>query len=248
MESTTEAQQQAHEANGNSQQTQPLPERPLAESPPVQAVASVPTYASPPGTPAVPNGHDNCPSCGALIVDDQRYCLQCGQRRGDPRLPIMDAVVFMDAMKRPPDSQPPTPAKKQRRISPNAALIAGVGTLLLALGIGVLIGRSGGNSTASAPAAPQVVTVQSSSGGEATKATSSAGASAVGGTESAGKSKKAAKKQARKAADTNQGAEEVLKPPSNVKLPSPTTGVGDKCKKGSAGCHGGQFNGNFFGE
>ena len=33
--------------------------------------------------------------------------------------------------------------KKQRRISPNAALIAGVGTLLLALGIGVLIGRSG---------------------------------------------------------------------------------------------------------
>jgi hypothetical protein len=32
------------------------------------------------------------------MLPDQRYCLACGARRGDPRLPFMDAVVLMDAM------------------------------------------------------------------------------------------------------------------------------------------------------
>ena len=27
-----------------------------------------------------------CPSCGAALADDQRYCLNCGQRQGEPRL------------------------------------------------------------------------------------------------------------------------------------------------------------------
>ena len=43
-------------------------------------------------------GGDQCPNCGASMAPDQRYCLECGHRRGDPRLPFMDAVVFMDAV------------------------------------------------------------------------------------------------------------------------------------------------------
>ena len=89
---------------------------------------------------------DQCPSCGAHLAADQRYCLECGQRRGDPRLPFMDAVVFMDAVKRPRDAAPPPlPRERQPRMSANASLIAGVGTLVLAIGVGVLIGRSGDN-------------------------------------------------------------------------------------------------------
>ena len=98
--------------------------------------------------PAGPAGFEQCPSCGALVAVDQRYCLECGHRRGDPRLPFMDAVVFMDAMNRPPETASASTKGKKRGISPNAALIAGVGTLLLALGIGVLIGRSGNHTSA----------------------------------------------------------------------------------------------------
>ncbi|MGA7703719.1 MAG: hypothetical protein WB998_02370, partial [Solirubrobacteraceae bacterium] len=37
-----------------------------------------------------PNAHagvgERCTDCGATLVEDQRYCLQCGARRGRPRL------------------------------------------------------------------------------------------------------------------------------------------------------------------
>ena len=52
---------------------------------------------------------EQCPSCGAQMAADQRYCLECGLRRGDPRLPFMDAVVFMDAIKRPGRGRPTLP-------------------------------------------------------------------------------------------------------------------------------------------
>jgi hypothetical protein len=224
----------------------PAPAPPTHAAPPAPAP---PTHAVPAGpAPAAPNGYDRCPSCGALVAADQRYCLECGQRHGDPRLPFMDAVVFMDAMKQPNHADATPPSKKaRRRISPNAALIAGVGTLLLALGIGVLIGRSGNGTTASAPATPQIVTV----GGGASEGTTSSktGQTTIGGDKSGKpKSKAATKKAAKKVAETNAGAEEVLKPAGDVKLPPPTTGVGDKCEKGTAGCENGKFTGNFFGE
>ncbi len=208
----------------------------------VTQVATPVNGNAPPTAPA--NGYDHCPSCGAAILSDQRYCLSCGQRRGDPRLPFMDAVVFMEAMKQPAVSAAsPPPSKRSRRISPNAALIAGVGTLLLALGLGVLIGRTGdeGGATAAQPAAPIVI---KGGGGEAQTASTSTGP--------AGGGKKAKAKQspsAKEAAETDpKGAEEVLKPASDVKLPPATTGVGDKCEKGTAGCDGGEFTGDFFGE
>jgi hypothetical protein len=180
-----------------------------------------------------------------MVTSDQRYCLNCGHRRGEPRLPFMDAVVFMDAMKAPKDVQAAPPPKQPRRISPNAALIAGVGTLLLALGIGVLIGRSGSNTAAAPQQAP--IVIQGGAGAEETATASSAGTTVGGGGKStAGKSKKAVKKEKEAAAASGEGAEEILKPSGDVKLPPPTTGVGDKCKKGTAGCEGGEFTGNFF--
>jgi hypothetical protein len=205
----------------------------------------VPREPEPPATQirsaAVQSG-DQCPSCGAPLAADQRYCLECGQRRGDPRLPFMDAVVLMDAVKRPQQSPPAPPKKKRTGISPNAALIAGVGTLLLALGIGVLIGRSGNHEVANtAPAAPIVI----HSGGGEEEASTAPGKSTGGGGAANAKTKQQ-KEAAEQAAEKHPAAEEILKPKAGVNLPPPTAQPGDKCASGTAGCEHGKFNGNFF--
>jgi hypothetical protein len=189
---------------------------------------------------------EQCPSCGSVVAPDQRYCLHCGQRCGEPRLPFMNAVTFMDSM-RTPAAAPAALAASQprrRRISPNAALIAGVATLLLAMGVGVLIGRSGDQTVASnAPATPQVITVHG--GGEAETAGTAKQSKAAGGTS---KGSKKASASAKKKAESGQGAEEVLKPSAGVKLPPATAQPGSKCESGAAGCKGGEFTGEFFGE
>lgn len=193
-------------------------------------------------------GGEQCPSCGTTVAADQRYCLHCGQRCGEPRLPFMNAVTFMDAMRAPSEGvagPAPQPPPRRRRISPNAALIAGVGTLLLAMGVGVLIGHSGNQSVATTAAAPQVITVHGG-GGEEAEAAASASKGNTGA--KSGKANKKANASAKKKAETGQGAEEVLKPSAGVKLPPATAEVGSKCEQGAAGCKGGEFTGEFFGE
>ncbi len=189
---------------------------------------------------------EHCPSCGNAIAADQRYCLHCGQRCGEPRLPFMNATTFMDTMNRPTQAQAsPPPPKQRRRLSPNAALIAGVGTLLLAMGVGVLIGHSGNQSVATNAAPAQVITVHGGSG-EETETPETSGKGNAGG--KGGKASKKASASAKKKAETGQGAEEVLKPSAGVKLPPATAEIGSKCEKGAAGCKGEKFTGEFFGE
>lgn len=196
---------------------------------------------------------DQCPSCGVRMAADQRYCLECGQRRGDPRLPFMDAVVFMDAVKQRPaeataPSSPP-PLERRSRMTANASLIAGVATLVLAIGVGVMIGREGGNdgSLAAAPA-PQIIKVSGGGGEEEAATASTAGSEDIGG--KSGKGKKAAKapEKAVDSSGTSEAAAEVLKPAGDVKLPPPTVQPGGKCESGASGCEGGKFTGDFFGE
>jgi hypothetical protein len=212
------------------------------------SLSSVPAPPAPDLSPSQAQT-EACGSCGAPLASDQRYCLECGRRRGDPRLPFMDAVTLMDAVQRSRQAPPPEPPKRKRGgFSPNAALITGIGTLLLALGIGVLIGRSGTHEVAQTAAAPQVIKVGGGGGEEATASTGgSKGATTGGGTASKAKTKKQ-KQQALKEAEAHPAAEEVLKPAGNVDLPEATVKPGDKCKSGEAGCQGGEFTGNFFGE
>ena len=227
--------------------------QPPAAGGPTPIPPTPPTGQQAPATPiqsaAVAGSGDNCANCGAPLAGDQRYCLQCGQRRGDPRLPFMDAVVLMDAVQRGQQGPPPPPPKKKRSggISPNAALITGIGVLLLALGLGVLIGRSGNNdTTAGAPQTPQVITVEGGGGGGEEATASSGGESSAGGGKTP-KSKQASASKA-KEAETQAGAEEVLKPAAGVKLPPAKVQPGGKCPPGSAGCKGEEFTGEFFGE
>jgi hypothetical protein len=208
-----------------------------------------------PVTSSVPTaGGDQCPACGSPMLSDQRYCLVCGARRGDPRLPFMDAVVFMDAMKHPQPAAAaaaPAPQPDHRPwMSANASLVAGVATLVLAIGVGVLIGRSGDSGT-NAAAAPQVIRV---GGGEESATTSTAkaneGSATVGG--KGGKSKSATKTKAKAKAETgksgaSKATEEVFEPAPGVKIAPPEQQLGGKCDPSVAGCNEkGEFEGNFF--
>jgi hypothetical protein len=187
---------------------------------------------------------EQCPSCGVHVAADQRYCLSCGARCGEPRLPIMDAVTFMDAMKQPREASAPQPPQSPpRRLSANTALFATIGVLLLAMGVGVLIGRSGNRSVASTPVAPQVIKV---GGGEEGASASSEGAS--GGGKIGGNSKKEKPKALKAEADSGKGAEEILHYAPGVKPPDPKVELGDKCEEGTAGCTHGKFEGEFFEE
>lgn len=202
---------------------------------------AAPTHAAPTHS-LVPSRGEQCPSCAAHVAPDQRYCLACGARCGEPRLPFMSAVTFMDAMKTPAGGASSAPPQHpQRRISSNTALFATIGVLLLAMGVGVLIGRSGNHTVASTPVAPQIIKV--GGGGEETKTASTES----GRSSTAGSSKKVTKKALKKEANTQAGAEEVLKPVNGVKLPPAKVKIGGKCDSGTAGCENGEFTGNYFG-
>jgi hypothetical protein len=169
----------------------------------------------------------------------------------------MDAVVFMEAINKPRTPAAPQPQARESRsrgISANASLIAGIATLVLAIGVGVLIGRSGDNGSATAAsAAPQIIKV-GGGGEEGASASEPTGETKAGGSKGkskakAGKSKKAEEKAETGSSGTSKAAEEVLKPTGDVKLAPPKQEVGGKCEKGTAGCSSsGEFDGSFFGE
>lgn len=218
-------------------------------------------------------GNDSCPNCGARMAADQRYCLNCGHRRGEPRLPFMDAVVFMESMSTPGGAggtppPPPSEPKSSSRMNANAALIAGVATLVLALGVGFLIGRgsndNGSNAVGEAPIKVIEVGGGGGGGGESTETASTAEEStetkASNGKSKGGKKSGGGKEKSKGSPETEENAEvgahgaseateEVLHTEGDVKLAEPKQEVGGSCEKGAAGCsESGEFTGNFFGE
>lgn len=92
-----------------------------------------------------------CTDCGAVLARDQRYCLSCGARRSDPRVPFREVMErsTVVAGEDPRAGRPGTPA---RDWTPMIALGA-LGGLALVLLIGVLIGKTSfsGSKQASAP-------------------------------------------------------------------------------------------------
>ena len=239
------------QAQPTQPQGSPAPQAPPAQAPPPQP------QATPLQTASFAAGGDQCPHCGTHMAIDQRYCLECGQRRGDPRLPFMDAVVFMDSVKQPQGgaaaAPPPPPREQKSRMSANASLIAGVATLVLAIGVGVLIGRTGESDGSTAANTPQVIKVEGGGGGgtETESSAESSGKVEKDGAESSagGSGKKGKGSKDLKEAENEQAAESVLKTNPDVNLPPPTVEKGGKCEPGQAGCSGsGEFDGSFFGE
>ncbi len=122
--------------------------------------------------PSLAGAAEPCASCGAPLAGDQRYCLECGERHAPPSSVLLGGSAQARAAQ--PPAAPyglgagPPPALTHETTygaSRNNAVtvIAGVGVLLLAMGVGVLIGRSGGSSKPVAAATPQILTVGTAS-------------------------------------------------------------------------------------
>jgi len=192
------------------------------------ASADIPTPAAHP-TIFAPI-RDQCSACGAAMASDQRYCVECGERRGPARVPLTDGLA-----QRGRDAPAAPRPQRRPRIPIDSTLIAGIGTLLLAMGIGVLIGRSG-NSTAAKSPRVQVVTVQGGGGAASGAATTAATATppAVGSGSSSTKSGGAHSA----ASATPTSKKPAVAPPKTVTVGSPGHGPGYQ---------NGHFTGNFFG-
>jgi hypothetical protein len=112
-----------------------------------------------------------CRSCAAPMAADQRYCLECGERRTEMSSVLLGGPARSQApAPATPPAQPAGPADRASSQQRNNALtvIAGVGVLMLAMGVGVLIGRAGASKPAGGAA--QVITVGAPAPGATTPA------------------------------------------------------------------------------
>jgi hypothetical protein len=180
---------------------------------------------------------EQCSSCGATLAPDQRYCVECGQRCGAPRLPFTDRLA-QSAQQQP--SSRPRPGRA--RVSVNNTVIAGIGTLLLAMGIGVLIGRSGnGSSSKGGTPAVQVVTVGGAGAAAAAPSGESSTSTGATGTTAGTSSSKGASSGATTTKSTGAATKKAAAPPAKAVVKVGSPGKGPGYQKG-------KFTGNFFGE
>lgn len=219
----------------DNEETQPLPVQPTVP----HLVAAL----------AAPAG-DRCGSCEAPLAPDQRYCVACGERRGKPRFDTSSLDLAPAA-----PAAVGVPAGHAPRFSSSATLITGVATLLVAMGLGFLIGHdSVSNAKQPAPVAaaaqqPVHVTISGNgSGGNASSAGSSTARHSRHGGNSTGTGKHApAAHISKKAVTQGAAAANKVLGGAKTKLASPTVSQGGACS-GGAGCQGGKFTGNFFGQ
>jgi hypothetical protein len=196
---------------------------------------------------------DRCVNCGATLQSDQRYCVVCGERRGAPRfaLPAPTATTEVTTT----SSISGRGGSRGPRFGSATTLIAGVGTLLLALLVGFLIGNAASkNNTKTVNAgtpAVKVINVGGSSGAStspASTSSSSGSKTSSGSHKSSTKAKSTtSKKQAK--AETNAASKTL----GGNGTPPASTKVGQKCSGSSCNKPGfnkktKKFDGSFFGQ
>jgi hypothetical protein len=90
-----------------------------------------------------------CGSCGAPLAADQRYCLSCGARREHARLPFQDALLAPTYPAQPGPyagaAAPPALWSPPQASGPSTAtMLAALACVLVAFGVGILVGDDGG--------------------------------------------------------------------------------------------------------
>src|SRR5579875_976275 len=201
---------------------------------------------------------DRCVNCGATLLSDQRYCVVCGERRGAPRFTLPAATTTTEVTTT--SSIGGRGARGPRFGSPTT-LVAGVGTLLLALLVGFLIGNaaSKNNNTKPVASAPPVIKVVNTGGGgstggasssASTPATSSSGSGTSSGAHKAkAKAPKPAATKKTVSAESNAAAKVTggnNVPPANTKVGQKCSG--SACKKPGYNKKTHKFDGSFFGQ
>jgi hypothetical protein len=194
---------------------------------------------------------NRCANCGAPLASDQRYCVNCGERRGKPRFTLAGPA---------PETGEATPATRSAgaprrpRTSASFNLIAGVATLLIAMGVGVLIGHENSSASGKGTTSTQVLSLGSAGSGAAAANTStaaSAGNSGGGSSSksSSGKSGKAKSKAPAPKVVVQQAQQAASKVTGgNANVAGATATQGSSCSTGQAGCQNGKLTGNYFGQ
>ena len=185
---------------------------------------------------------DKCSNCGAPMAEDQRYCIECGTRRGKGRYAMVSS-----------GSSAPMAAggyslSRRSWLTANSSLLLGVAVLLIAMGVGVLIGRASNGSTPKAGS--QVIKIEGSapaaSSAPATTAPTTTTPSSNSTASSSGSKSNSASSKATSAissaAHLSSKAKTIPK-----SLASSVAKTGSKCTTGEKGCTGGKFTGTFFG-
>lgn len=120
-----------------------------------------------PPPPGIGESTPRCPNCGAALARDQRYCLNCGQRLTEPRVDFHEALGLK--------TTPPPPPPRNRTWTDRGALLtlASIAAIVIALGVGIVIGR--GNGSSNTAAKPTVVTVSGGTAGPSQTAAAATG-------------------------------------------------------------------------
>jgi hypothetical protein len=103
-----------------------------------------------------------CARCGAPLAHDQRYCLNCGLRRGDDRIPLERLAAIRESGSRVADARAAVvnvPEASWWRELPPASVGAALGALGLIFALGLLIGSLGDGGTKQVAATPPVIKV-----------------------------------------------------------------------------------------
>jgi hypothetical protein len=136
------------------------------------------------GLPVVGQEGDTCEQCGSGLATDQRYCLNCGWRRGESRV---DYETRLNGGVQATNGAVATAAAPATQQWTPAFAILAIGLLGVMLLLGVLIGKKDNNGTqtvaaqatptTTAAAAPTDTTATTASNNKASKG----GGAAVGG-------------------------------------------------------------------
>jgi hypothetical protein len=206
---------------------------------------------------------DRCSNCGAQLAPDQHYCVVCGERRGRTRFAGAMFSSSAPAAAAPELVVPVSGRARVSRYPPGTTLIAGILTLLVAMGLGILIGHDSSTKSPVASKQPVNVTVNAGSGlgtASGTGTTGVVGSSPSSTSTPSSSSSNSASKAATKApsaaaqakgtqAAVTKGAQaaQTVLGGGSVKTAAPTVTQGGACTPGSAGCTNGKFTGSFFG-
>jgi uncharacterized OB-fold protein len=110
------------------------------------------------GLPTVGEDGDVCAQCGSVLATDQRYCLNCGWRRGEPRVDY-ETRMMNGAQPGTAVAQAQAPSGFQQSPIFAVGTIAVLGIMLL---LGVLIGKDDNDATQTVAAqAPATTTTAS---------------------------------------------------------------------------------------
>lgn len=104
-------------------------------------------------TPSETKQEQSCPSCGQPMAADQRYCLNCGARRGDPRVEFQRHLFAGDSASE--NGLARAPAGRGWNPLAAAALLGLLGIMLL---VGVLIGKDESDDPAPSTTPPAQTT------------------------------------------------------------------------------------------